>query len=100
LPRSAKDHLSNSLAFGPNGKLYMTQGSNSAMGAPDNAWGNRPERLLTGAVLEIDPNRTTIPTGGFDVQTENQQTRRITTILMLLMPLLKFMQQVLVIPTI
>ena len=72
LPRSAKDQLSNSLAFGPNGKLYMTQGSNSAMGAPDNAWGNRPERLLTGAVLEIDPNRTTIPTGGFDVQTENQ----------------------------
>jgi len=34
VPRSAKDHLSNSLAFGPDGKLY-SQGSNSAMGAPD-----------------------------------------------------------------
>ncbi len=34
LPRSAKDHLSNSLAFGPDGKLYMTQSSNSAMDAP------------------------------------------------------------------
>ena len=42
LPRSAKDHLSNSLAFGPDGMLYLTQGSNSAMGAPDGAWYNRP----------------------------------------------------------
>ncbi len=71
LPRSAKDHLSNSLVFspGPNAKLYMTQGSNSAMGAADPAWFNRPERLLNGAVLEIDPRRNA-PVGGFDVQTE------------------------------
>ncbi len=71
LPRAAKDHLSNSLAFGPTGKLYMTQGSNSAMGARDSIWFNRDERLLTGAVLEIDPNRTA-PVGGFNVQTENR----------------------------
>ena len=32
LPRSAKDHLSNSLAFGPDGMLYLSQGANSAMG--------------------------------------------------------------------
>jgi hypothetical protein len=70
LPRSAKDHLSNSLAFGPDGKLYMTQGSNSAMGAPDNAWANRPERLLSAAVLQID-TRQTAPSGGFNVQTGN-----------------------------
>lgn len=75
LPRSAKDHLSNSLAFKPgiDGKLklYMTQGSNSATGAPDNAWDLRDERLLSGAVLEIDP-RQTAPRGGFNVRTENR----------------------------
>jgi len=70
LPRSAKDHLSNSLAFGPDGKLYLSQGSNSALGAPDTAWANRPERLLTAAILQIDPNRNA-PSGGFNVQTEN-----------------------------
>lgn len=74
LPRSAKDHLSNSLAFGPGGKLYMTQGSNSAMGAADPAWFNRPERLLSGAVLEIDPRRDA-PVGGFNVQTEGSGTK-------------------------
>jgi hypothetical protein len=58
LPRSAKDHLTNSLAFGPDGVLYVTQGSNTAMGAPDNAWAMRPERLLSGAVLRVDPRRT------------------------------------------
>lgn len=73
LPRSAKDHLSNSLVFGPSGKLYMTQGSNSATGAPDNAWALRPERLLNAAVLEIDPRRNA-PVGGFDVQTEGTGT--------------------------
>jgi len=70
LPRSIRDHLSNSLEFGPDGALYLTQGSNSAQGAPDNAWGNRAENLLTAAVLRIAPNRTP-PTNGFNVQTEN-----------------------------
>ncbi|PPS41412.1 Ig-like domain-containing protein [Chroococcidiopsis sp. TS-821] len=70
LPRSAKDHLSNSLAFGPDGKLYLTQGSNTAVGAPDTAWANRPERLLSAAILQIDPYRNA-PAGGFNVQTEN-----------------------------
>jgi len=58
LPRSAKDHLSNSLAFGPDDKLYLTQGSNSAMGAPDDAWYQRSEQLLSAAVLQIDPQQT------------------------------------------
>lgn len=70
LPRSAKDHLTNSLAFGPDGKLYLTQGSNSAMGAPDAAWAQRSERLLSATVLQIDPDRTP-PSDGFNVQTEN-----------------------------
>ncbi|HWK63935.1 MAG TPA: carbohydrate-binding protein [Rhizobiaceae bacterium] len=79
LPRSGADHLSNSLEFRrnpdfgepgePEYLLYMSQGSNSAAGAPDGAWGNRPERLLNAAILEIDPTRKP-PAGGYNVQTE------------------------------
>ena len=57
LPRSSKDHLTNSVAWGPDGALYFTQGSNSAMGAPDNAWANRSERQLNGAVLRLDTSQ-------------------------------------------
>ncbi|MGY4800560.1 carbohydrate-binding protein [Teichococcus aerofrigidensis] len=79
LPRSGGDHVTNSLAFRANPDagqagepahlLYVTQGSNSSGGSADNAWGNRPERLLNAAVLEIDPSRDA-PAGGFDVRTE------------------------------
>jgi hypothetical protein len=82
LPRSNGDHVSNSLEFRKNPAyngvtnpdappflLYLTQGSNTAMGGVDSAWGSRPERLLSGTVLEIDPSRTA-PVGGFDVTTE------------------------------
>lgn len=82
LPRSNGDHVTNSLEFRenpdydpltnpevPTHLLYLIQGSNSAMGEPDSAWGNRPERLLNAAVLEIDPTRDA-PAGGFDVSTE------------------------------
>ncbi|WP_136682817.1 CBM35 domain-containing protein [Falsirhodobacter xinxiangensis] len=76
LPRSGGDHLTNSLEFrdnpsatGPDHLLYLTQGSNSAAGSPDSAWGARPERLLSASVLEIDPTRTP-PAGGFNLQTE------------------------------
>ncbi|QPL45858.1 carbohydrate-binding protein [Halomonas sp. A40-4] len=82
LPRSNGDHVTNSLEFRPNPDydaatnpdvpthlLYLIQGSNSAMGEPDSAWGNRPERLLNAAVMEIDPTRDA-PPGGFDVSTE------------------------------
>ncbi len=80
LPRSAKDHLSNSLAFGSDDKLYLTQGSNTASGAPDSTWYNRPERLLSAAVLQIDPTQTP-PPEGFNVQTENYtNSKGITTI--------------------
>jgi hypothetical protein len=73
LPRSVKDHLTNSLAFGPDGMLYLTQGGNTATGAADNVWGNRPERLLSAAVLRIDPRRETgLP---IDVQTERYEGR-------------------------
>jgi hypothetical protein len=78
LPRSCGDHVSNSLRFRPNPDpgpgapahlLYLSQGSNSAMGAADKAWCFRPERLLSAAILEIDPTREP-PPGGFDVATE------------------------------
>ncbi|AMJ62924.1 carbohydrate-binding protein [Bosea sp. PAMC 26642] len=79
LPRSGGDHVTNSLEFRANPNagqpgepaylLYLSQGSNSAAGAPDGAWGNRPERLLNAAILEIDPTRDA-PNGGFNVRTE------------------------------
>ncbi len=54
LPRSAKDHLTNSIAFGPDGALYFAQGSTTAMGAPDPTWQMREEHLLSGAILRLD----------------------------------------------
>ncbi|PSR56915.1 hypothetical protein AHMF7605_27170 [Adhaeribacter arboris] len=53
LPRSAKDHLVNSLVFGPDGALYISQGSNSSMGSYDGSW-QRTESLLSAAVLRLD----------------------------------------------
>ncbi|WP_308285484.1 Ig-like domain-containing protein [Actinoplanes hulinensis] len=68
LPRSVKDHETNSLAFGPDGALYVSQGSNNAMGAADSTWGNRPDQLLSAAVLRLDPAR--LPAGlPLDVRT-------------------------------
>ena len=54
LPRSKKDHLTNSVAFGPDKALYFTQACNSAMGRADQTWGNRDEHLLSGTVLRLD----------------------------------------------
>jgi len=61
LPRSAKDHMTNSLAFGPDGALYVTQGSTTAAGAPDPTWYNRSEHLLSSALLRIDLSLLTSP---------------------------------------
>ena len=61
LPRSVRDHLTNSIEFNeadPN-VMYFPQGSNSAGGSPDGAWGNRPERLLSGALLALDLTKLT-----------------------------------------
>ncbi|MEO1712678.1 MAG: T9SS type A sorting domain-containing protein, partial [Bacteroidota bacterium] len=54
LPRSAKDHLTNSMKFGPDGALYFLQGGNSAMGRADGTWSNREERVLSAALLRLD----------------------------------------------
>lgn len=58
LPRSNKDHVTNSVAFNPAepGVVYFVQGSNTAMGAPDRTWGFQEERTLSGAVLRLDTN--------------------------------------------
>jgi glucose/arabinose dehydrogenase len=58
LPRSLRDHLNNQCVFGPDGALYWSQGSHTAMGAPDTKWGrDRTERLLSAAILRLDPSR-------------------------------------------
>ena len=72
LPRSIRDHVTNGIDFGPDGKMYVLQGSNSAMGAADTTWGNRPERLLNAAVLQVDPARITVPP--LDVKTDEGGT--------------------------
>jgi glucose/arabinose dehydrogenase len=74
LPRAVRDHLNNQIAFGPDGRLYFAMGSNSAMGAPDGAWGLRPNRLLSAAVLQVDTaalaRRIADGRGALDVKTE------------------------------
>lgn len=61
LPRSYRDHLTNGLAFGPDGALYVNQGSQSATGAPDGGWDLRPEEKLSAAVLRVDTASPALP---------------------------------------
>ena len=58
LPRSVRDHLTNQPSFGPDGALYIPQSSNTAFGAPDAVWGERPERLLSATILRLDVANT------------------------------------------
>ncbi|WP_081995240.1 Ig-like domain-containing protein [Deinococcus radiopugnans] len=59
LPRSVRDHMTNSISFRPGekGAMYVLQGSDTSTGAPDTQWGNREEKLLTGSLLRIDLNK-------------------------------------------
>lgn len=59
LPRAWKDHLNFQMAFGPDGAIYFCQGSHTSTGAPDKKWNFREERLLTAAVLRLDPSKLT-----------------------------------------
>jgi len=68
LPRSIRDHLTNQPKFGPDGALYIPQGGNSAYGAPDPGWGDRPERQLSASVLRLDTTKLT-PGEPIDVTT-------------------------------
>jgi fibronectin type 3 domain-containing protein len=62
LPRSILNHMTNTPSFGPDGALYIPQGSNTAFGAPDTVWGMRSEHLLNAAILRIDTSKlSTVP---------------------------------------
>ena len=56
LPRSVSDHMTDQPVFGPDGALYFCQAAENSMGGPDIVWGNRPEHLLSAAVLRLDTN--------------------------------------------
>jgi hypothetical protein len=73
LPRSTRDHLVNSLAFGPDSALYICQGSNSSAGSYDNDW-QRNESLLSGTVLRLDINKLDVPALPLNVKTTTDQS--------------------------
>ena len=56
LPRSFENHMTFALAFGPDGRLYITQGGNTNHGlpAPGSEFGDRPESELSAALLVAD----------------------------------------------
>ncbi|MBA2625365.1 MAG: Ig-like domain-containing protein, partial [Acidimicrobiia bacterium] len=56
LPRSVKDHMTNSIVFRGTdaSKLYISQGSNNGYGGPTPGWGNRAEDPLSAAILVAD----------------------------------------------
>lgn len=57
LPRAIANHATNSIDFGPDGKLYIWQGGNTGAGAANTApteFLDRPEQPLSAAVLVAD----------------------------------------------
>jgi large repetitive protein len=57
LPRALANHSTNSLHFGPDGRLYIAQGGNTGAGAPNVAndeFGDRVEQPLSAALLVAD----------------------------------------------
>ncbi|WP_158288338.1 PQQ-dependent sugar dehydrogenase [Mucilaginibacter psychrotolerans] len=72
LPRSTRDHMVNSMAFGPDGGLYISQGSNSSAGKYDKGW-QREETLLSGAILRLDINKLSNLKLPLDVKTSDNQ---------------------------
>jgi hypothetical protein len=59
LPRSSRDHVTGALAIGPDGAVYIAQGSMTPAGAPDKGWDHRAETRLSAAILRLDPQLLT-----------------------------------------
>ena len=71
---SVADHSTEQPIFGPgpiagHNYLYFAQASSSAYGAPDSTWGNRPEHLLTAAILRLDTTAHPPSAGPLNVKT-------------------------------
>jgi glucose/arabinose dehydrogenase len=69
LPRSVADHSTEQPTFGPDGALYFAQGADNALGAPDPTWGNRPDHLLSAAILRLDTTKINLNSGPLNVIT-------------------------------
>jgi large repetitive protein len=64
LPRAIANHSTNSIHFGPDGRLYIAQGGNTGAGAANDSlseFGPRPEQPLSAAILVAD-----VKAAGFD----------------------------------
>ncbi len=62
LPRAIANHATNSIHFGPDGKLYIAQGGNTGAGAPNTAnteFGTMAEQPLSAALLVADVRNPT-----------------------------------------
>jgi glucose/arabinose dehydrogenase/N-acetylneuraminic acid mutarotase len=69
LPRALANHATNSIHFGPDGKLYIAQGGNTGAGAhntADTEFGDMREQPLSSAILVAD-----IKAAGFDGSCHN-----------------------------
>ena len=69
LPRAHANHGTNSLHFGPDGKLYIAQGGNTGAGAPNSSgseFGTMQEQPLSAAMLVAD-----VSGSGFDGSCHN-----------------------------
>lgn len=57
LPRSKSNHANYQIRFGPDGKMYLGMGSNTAAGAAnfgENDFSKRPEQPLSASILRMD----------------------------------------------
>jgi N-acetylneuraminic acid mutarotase/glucose/arabinose dehydrogenase len=69
LPRAIANHATNSIEFGPDGRLYIAQGGNTGAGAPNDSgseFGPMQEQPLSAAVLVAD-----VDDPGFDGSCHN-----------------------------
>ncbi|TFF39844.1 Ig-like domain-containing protein [Mucilaginibacter psychrotolerans] len=72
LPRSTRDHMVNSVNFGPDGALYICQGSNTSAGDYDADW-QRDETLLSGTILRLDVGKLNAMALPLNAQTTSNQ---------------------------